>query len=79
MSPKSDPSAGFIPVTPSDTVDIRKGSRALYIGESGNLVVRARDSDTNVTFVAVPVGVLPISVDRVLSASTTAASIVALY
>ena len=79
MSDKSGPSAGFVAVTPSDTVDIRRGSRALYIGVSGDIVVRARDSDTNVTFKAVPVGVLPISVSRVLSTSTTATDIIALW
>lgn len=79
MSPKSDPSRGFIPVTKSDTVDIKKGSRALYVGVSGDLVVRAVGSDTNVTFKAAAVGYHPIEASRVMATGTTAADIVALY
>ena len=79
MSERSDPALGAIAVTPSDTVDIPKGSRALYIGIAGDVEVHPKGSTTAVIFVAAPVGILPVSVDRVLDANTTADSIVALF
>ena len=66
-----------VAVTPSDSTVIPT-TRALYIGVSGNIVVRMADGG-QVTFANVPVGIFPIQVDRVLATSTTATNIVALY
>jgi hypothetical protein len=79
----SNPSALFsarsvAAVTPSDATDLTN-CRALWVGGSGNLVVRGIDNTTSVTLVIPNGGVLiPIFVSRVMAA-TTATSIVALY
>lgn len=68
---------GAFLVTPGDATFIPV-TRALYVGGTGNLNVRMADDQT-VLFTAVPVGIFPIQVDQVLSTSTTATNIVALY
>ena len=66
-------------VTPSDST-VFAASLGLYIGTTGDVAVRSKGTQGNVTFVAVPAGtVLPIVVDRVLSTGTTASNIVRLY
>lgn len=57
-------------------------TRGLYIGTSGNLtVLMANDygGSFQVTFNNVPVGVFPVQVTRVVSGTTTASNIVALF
>ncbi|MDA1298238.1 MAG: hypothetical protein O3B04_09635 [Chloroflexi bacterium] len=60
-----------------------KACRALYIGATGDLSVKmvgsGGDFKDTVTFIAVPVGVLPIQVERVFDTDTTASSIIALF
>ena len=70
--------AGAAAVTPSDTTEL--GScRALYIGSAGgNVVVHMPGRNDAITFIAVPIGVLPVSARRVMAA-TTSTNIVALY
>ena len=67
-------------VTPSDTALIVGPVNGLYVGGAGNLnVVMNEDGETPTLFTAIPAGtLLPISVKRVLSTSTTATAIVAL-
>jgi hypothetical protein len=64
-------------VTPSDATVIPI-CRSLYVGTTGNINARMADGQT-VLFTAVAVGIFPIQVDQVLSTSTTASNIVALY
>lgn len=71
------PAHGAVAVTPSD-VTVFPVCRSLYVGTTGNLNVRMADGMT-ILFTAVPVGILSIQVDQVLSTSTTAATILALY
>ena len=66
-----------IAVTASDLTVIQT-TRALWIGVTGNVAVRTA-LGRNVTFSNVPVGVLPVQCDMVLSTGTTASSIVAMY
>ncbi len=73
------PADNAVAVTPSDGADLTNTSRALFIGTSGNITVYMKDQSTAVLFTNVPVGVLPIRVDRVLSTGTTASGIVALW
>lgn len=68
---------GAVAVTPSD-VTILETTRALYVGGTGNINVTMADGQT-VLFTAVPVGIFPVQVSQVLSTSTTATNIVALY
>lgn len=65
-------------VTPDDGANLAVFARSLYIGASGSLVVDMVGSGASVTFVNVPVGILPIRVKRVRATGTTAGSIVAL-
>lgn len=66
------------PVTPSDVEELTALSRAIYVGQSGDLRVRLVSGPT-VTFVNVQGGVLyPIRVRQVFATGTTAADIVAL-
>lgn len=65
-------------VTKSDATIIPV-TRGLYVGGTGNVNVRTFNG-TTVLISAVPVGaILPIAVDQVLSTSTTATLILALY
>ena len=66
-------------VTPSDSTDLTRVARALYIGSGGNLNVDMADGST-VLFSNVLGGtILPLRVKRVRSTSTTATLIVALF
>ena len=65
-------------VTASDST-VLPPTRALYIGTTGNVAVTMASGQTPVVFTAVPVGVLSVQVTKVLSTSTTASNIVALY
>lgn len=73
------PAREYSVVTPHDTTNLSKLSKALYIGGAGNVVAVDIDGNT-CEFTAVPAGtVLPIRVKRVNATSTTATSIVALF
>jgi len=65
-------------VTPSNSVDLAKTTRALWVGVSGDISVEMADSGASVVFKGVQ-GLIPIRVTRVNSASTTATDIVALW
>ncbi len=73
------PARGGIQVTPSDVTPLAQVSRALYIGQGGDVDVTLADGDT-VIFEAVPGGsLLPIRAETVRSTGTTATGIVALW
>ncbi len=82
MSELRDPTQKAVAVTASDSTSLLLNGqppRAIYVGTGGNLNVRFGD-DTSVLFAAVPSGtVLPIRPRLVMSTSTTATAIVALY
>ena len=79
MGGLESPAREAVGVTPDDAVDLRRTSRSVYIGTSGDLVVHMVGQIVPVVFKAVPIGVLPIRIDRVLNTGTTAADIVALW
>lgn len=69
---------GAVSVTPSDT-DAIEACRALYVGGTGDITMRARGSSADVVFAAVPAGtILPVQVTYVRETGTTATDIVAL-
>lgn len=73
------PGEWAVAVTPSDSVDLPQICRGLYVGVTGNVNVNMPDGG-NVLFSNVAAGiVLPIRAKRVLSTSTTATNIVAIY
>ena len=77
MSHDSDPAVFAATVTPSDST-VLTPTRGLYVGTSGNIAVQMSDG-SNVTFVSVPQGILPVRVVKVLATGTTASNIVALW
>jgi hypothetical protein len=70
-------------ITPSDSTVFSQATRAVYVGGAGDLKVMLTDktnANNVVTFASVPAGsLLPIRVQRVYSANTTATSVVGLY
>lgn len=79
VSALDSPAINAAAVTKHDTNDLTYASRALYIGVTGDVVVNMAGTGSAITFKAVPVGVLPIRVTRVLSTGTTATDIVSLW
>lgn len=71
------PATKFKIVVPSDTVDVMPGAVGLWVGGIGNVSVTDVDDVTTV-FNTVPVGLLPISPKKILTA-TTATLMVLLY
>jgi hypothetical protein len=66
-----------VAITTADT-DLTNPVRALYVGGNGNIKVTTVDGDV-VTFIGCVVGsILPVSVKRVWSTSTTATNIIGL-
>ena len=66
-------------VTPSDTVDLPRISRSLYVGVAGDVKVDMADTDTAIVFKAVPAGTfMPVRAKRVYATGTTATNLVAL-
>lgn len=73
------PATGGEAVTPHDTNELSYATRALWIGGAGNVRVEMLDGQT-LTLSGVQAGtLLPIRVKKVLSTSTTATLIVALW
>lgn len=66
-------------ISPHDTNPLGTPTRAIYVGGTGDVVLRAIGSAADVTFKAVPAGsVLPVRASHVRSTSTTATHLVAL-
>lgn len=79
MTEQTRPAANAGAVTPSDST-LLSGVRSLYVGTSGDVAVKFPGNATAVVFSNVPDGaVLPVQVVQVMSTSTTASNIVALY
>lgn len=71
-----------VAITKSNTTVYEPYLRALYVGVTGDVTIRApgQTDAAVVTFVAVPGGtILPVKVDKVMSTGTTATSVVGLY
>lgn len=73
------PPESAAPITPGDASDISHVTRALYVGQGGDLRVAMLGGET-VTFANVPPGTLmPLRVTRVLATGTTASAILGLW
>lgn len=65
-------------VTPSDTVALAQTTRALFVGETGDLAVRLMSGD-EVTLLNAAAGLIyPLRVTHVLATGTTAGGLVGL-
>ncbi len=72
------PAKHVFTITPDALEDLPMATKALYIGSGGDLVMRAVDSEEDVTFANVAAGtILPIRV-RAIRTSSTAANFVGL-
>lgn len=66
-------------ITPHNTTDLERVTRAIYVGGAGNISIRPVGNSAHVDFLGVPAGtILPIRADRVRSTDTTATGIVGL-
>lgn len=66
-------------ITPDDAQPIAHLTKALYIGEGGDLVLRSPLSDSDVTFRNLPAGyILDVRTIAVRATGTTASSIIGL-
>jgi hypothetical protein len=66
-------------VTPSDTAPLAETTRALYVGQSGDVALVTAGGQS-VTFTAVPAGsILPLRAAKILATGTTAGAILALW
>ena len=61
-----------VAITPSNSEVPDQGIHALYIAASGNLVLRARDSATEITYAVTAGDIIPCISPRLIGASTTA-------
>lgn len=74
----TSPAAQAHTVTPSDAVDLPRFTRAIYVGQTGNLRVLTTEGDTVVLANVQGGNLYPIRVARVFATGTTAADLVAL-
>ena len=73
------PASYCFAVVPHDTNDVPRVTKAIYVGQGGDVTVRSIDGDADVTFVDVPAGmVLDVRVIAVRATGTTASDIVGL-
>ena len=90
MSPQDDaaftgsgwnsPAVKAFAITPDDSADLARLTRAIYVGVTGNISLILKGDDAAVTFVGVPAGtILPLRVTRVRSTGTTATDLVGLH
>ena len=78
--PATKPIEDAVAVSPSDTTDLAKVCRALWVGGGGAVELITFPGGHDVTFAGVPSGtLLPVRASRVKAGSTTATSILALY
>ncbi|MEM1363561.1 MAG: hypothetical protein AAGF94_17940 [Pseudomonadota bacterium] len=72
----TSPGIDAVPINPSNTNDLEFVTRALYIGQTGNVRLQMLDG-TDVTFTQMQAGgFYPLRVKRVYASGTTAGAIV---
>lgn len=73
------PALNCFAITPDDTADLALVTKAIYVGEAGDVVLRSAQGDADVTFRNVPEGyILDVRVLAVRATGTTAGSLVGL-
>ncbi len=66
-------------ITPSDTAELMCATKALYIGEGGDLVVTSVRADNPVVFTGVPSGsIIDVRARKISASGTTATNIIGL-
>lgn len=75
----TEPARDAAAVTPSDSAQISRVARALYVGGSGDVRLVTEEGNT-VTFQDIVAGsILPVKATKVFATGTTATNIVALF
>jgi hypothetical protein len=73
------PAANCFAIVPSDTLDLPFVTKAIYVGEAGNIALRSLAAAASVTFVNVqPGSILDVRAKQVLATGTTANSLIGL-
>jgi hypothetical protein len=76
----SAPAAASAAIVPSDTAPLPSIPRAIYVGTGGDLVMRGKLDDADLTWRNVPSGaLLPFRAGWVRASGTSAADLVALF
>jgi hypothetical protein len=74
----TSPAWAAVAIVPSDSVPLAQTTRAIYVGQTGNLRLRMASTDV-VTLASVPAGaMLPLRVAQVLATGTTAGALIGL-
>ncbi|MEQ8409957.1 MAG: hypothetical protein RIB52_00230 [Erythrobacter sp.] len=75
----SSPAGDCFELSTSDTSDLPRATKAIYIGISGDIVLRPVHGATDVAFLNVQAGtIIPIRVNAVRTTGTTASALVGL-
>ncbi|MFY7836465.1 MAG: spike base protein, RCAP_Rcc01079 family [Novosphingobium sp.] len=73
------PAGTCFPITPHDTVEFERATKAVYVGTGGDLVLRSVNGTADVTFRNLPAGfILDVRVRAIRLTGTTAADLVGL-
>ena len=66
-------------ITPNDSAELPRATKALYVGQAGDITLRSVRGDADVLFRALPAGtILDVRTRAVRATGTTAAGIVGL-
>lgn len=77
-SPMTPAGTCFV-ITPHDTVEFERATKAVYVGTGGDLVLRSVNGTADVTFRNLPAGfILDVRVRAIRLTGTTAADLVGL-
>ena len=75
----SDPASSCFAIYPDDSAELPRATKALYIGEPGDVTLIAVDDDAAVTFANLTAGaILDVRVKAIMATGTTAAGLVGL-
>jgi len=75
----TSPARHCFAITPHNSNELAEVTRSIYVGSTGDVVLRAVGSAADVTFVAVPAGAfLDVRASHIRATGTTAASLVGL-
>lgn len=73
------PARAALVITPSDSSDLENATRAVYVGQGGDLVVKLVGDEQEVMFANVPSGtLLPVRLKSVQATGTTASQVIGL-
>lgn len=74
----TSPATAADPIAPSDTTPLQHATRAIYVGQGGDLTVEFVSGDTVTLYGVQPGAVYAVRVRHVLATGTTAAGLVGL-